>query len=177
MTLLKKYFVVDASCLIILHKIQALDIMKKMMMNEYPFIITAKVKEEVKNIEDIIKCLSCDNLIEDEIPDQQIYDRIDRRFPMLGKGEKSVISVSLQNKYAPNCTILDDGIARKKAEILGIPIHGTLWLIEKFYKLCMIAKNVALAYLRKIRNSRFRIDPKIILEFIRRISANNQKSE
>ena len=89
---------------------------------------------------------------------------------MLGKGEISVLSIYQQNLYAPQCTILDDGVARRKAEILGVNKHGTIWLIEKAFFKCLILKETAIYYLEEILKSRFRIDPEIIKQSIRKIS-------
>ena len=167
---MEKYFIVDASCIIILTKIQASKLIKKLLSKGYRFIISKEVKEEVTDINSLIEEIDDDNLIVDVIPDRCIYDQIDMRYPMLGKGEKSVLSIYQQNVYSPQYAILDDGVARRKADDLGIKKHGTLWLIEKAFFKCLIMKETAICYLNKILRSRFRIDPALIMESIRKIS-------
>jgi len=145
------HLITDATFLICLDNINNLNLISMMLNKGYYFIITAKVMEEITNIDEIIKKIGIhNNLFIGIIPDDEIFKRIDNRYPELGDGEKSVISVYLENKYNPCCALLDDKKADKIAKSLKMSSHGTIWFIEECFNRNIITKGEALNVLKNI---------------------------
>jgi len=130
----------DTSCLIILHKIGELGLLRQLYDR---VIITHEISEEYG--EQLPEWIEVGNLKDKR--KQQLLEM------QIGKGEASAIALALE--IMPELIILDDYKARKVAEHLGIRFTGTLGVIIK-------AKNTGIIdsvkpFLLKIRETNFRI--------------------
>jgi predicted nucleic acid-binding protein len=130
----------DTSCLIVLSKINELEILKKLYSE---VIVTEEVVNEfVIPLPDWFLIKSPKDKTKQQILEIQI-----------DKGEASSIALALEYK---ECTlILDDSKARKVAETLGLKITGTIGILikakqQKFFPLLK-------PILDKIKNSGFHL--------------------
>ena len=141
-----KTIISDTSCLIILTKIGALELLQKV----YGQIITTLdiAKEYGEVLPDWIEIAT----VTDKYRQQLLEMQID-------KGESSAIALALET---PNSTkILDDYKARKVAERLGITFTGTIGVIIKA-KLSGIIPSIK-PILEKIKQTDFRLSAEIEL--------------
>ncbi|MCW7479427.1 DUF3368 domain-containing protein [Leptospira bandrabouensis] len=113
----------NTSCLILLSKIQQLDLLKSLYNS---IIITETVKAEfAENIPNFIKIKN---------PNQEFS--VKSLEQILDSGEASTIALALESKNS--LVILDDLKARKIAKNLGLKITGTLGILAKAKKLGII---------------------------------------
>jgi len=113
----------NTSCLILLSKIQQIDILKSLYKT---VIITDTVKTEFgENIPDFIKIKN---------PIQEFS--VKSLEQILDSGEASTIALALESK--DSLVILDDLKARKIAKNLGLKITGTLGILTKAKKVGLI---------------------------------------
>ncbi len=113
----------NTSCLILLSKIQQLDLLKSLYNS---IIITDTVKAEFgENIPNFIKIKN---------PNQEFS--VKSLEQILDSGEASTIALALESKNS--LVILDDLKARKIAKNLGLKITGTLGILAKAKKLGII---------------------------------------
>jgi len=151
-----KVIISDTSCLIILTKIGALDLLYQLYKK---VTITQDIQLEYGDkLPDWIKI----KRVKDQYRQQLLEMHIDR-------GEASAIALAMET--AKSIVILDDYKARKVAELLGISVTGTVGVIIK-------AKNSGIIssikpYLEKIRETNFRISDE--LEQIALGEANEKK--
>ncbi|MCG6154082.1 DUF3368 domain-containing protein [Leptospira bandrabouensis] len=113
----------NTSCLILLTKIQQLELLKSLYKS---IIITDTVKAEFgENIPNFIKIKN---------PNQEFS--VKSLEQILDSGEASTIALALESK--DSLVILDDLKARKIAKNLGLKITGTLGILAKAKKLGII---------------------------------------
>jgi predicted nucleic acid-binding protein len=130
----------DTSCLIILTKIEELDLLRQLYNK---VTITQEIFIEFgEQIPDWIEVRQVNDNFRKQLLEMQI-----------DKGEASAIALSME--LGKNILIIDDWKARKIAERLGLCVTGTLGVIIK-------AKNNGIItsikpYLEKIRETNFRI--------------------
>jgi predicted nucleic acid-binding protein len=136
----------DTSCLILLSKINALDILKKLYKNI--FVTEDVLKEYGLEIPDWIRIKSPSDKVKQQILETQ-----------LGKGESSSIALAVELKEC--VLILDDQKARKIAEILGLKITGTLAILIKAKQKGHIISFKSV--LNKIKSSGFHISKSLEL--------------
>lgn len=86
------------------------------------------------------------------------YDELKRRYPMLGKGELSIIQwgLNLKDTCSYHC-VLDDLKARKIATSLGLSISGSVGLIVILKEKNKYSKYKIDEIIDSIENSNFRI--------------------
>jgi len=77
----------------------------------------------------------------------------------LGRGEAETIVIALENQLI---AVLDDRIARRKAENAGIKFFGTLRVLRHLYDKDIISKDELIKLLEKLRNLGFRISDNVI---------------
>ncbi len=150
--MLDNIVILDASCLIILAKIEQLDLLEKVYGS---VITTEEVAQEfgevlpnwitVKQIKDIQK--------------QQILEL------HIDKGEASVIALALEKEKS--LVVLDDYKARKTAEKLGVSYTGTLGIIIKAKKMGIIERVKPL--LDMIRPTNFRLSKELEQEVLKKV--------
>lgn len=128
----------DTSCLILLSKIDELDLLR---ISDQVFITSTILKEFGKPLPNWIKILD---------PQDRHYQKILELD--LDHGESSAIALSLEMDNA--ILIIDDLKGRKVAEQLNLRFSGTFGLILKAKKLGMIAQVGPI--LEKIKNTNFR---------------------
>ena len=149
MRLNSKIIVSDTSCLILLLKIDELDILKEMSNKIY---VTSIIKEELKQ----------------ELPDWiQILDPKDKHYQSileldLDKGEASAIALMLELDDA--ILLIDDLKGRKIAEKLSLRFSGTFGLLIKAKQIGII-KSVK-PILDKIRLTNFRFSEKLFIDIL-----------
>lgn len=142
---MQKTIVSDTSCIILLKKINQLNLLKQLFGK---IIITREVEEELSGVlPDFFKIQNAKD------PN---YMKILRTF--LDKGEASVIALALQQE---DCLlIIDEYKGRKEAKSLGIKITGTLGVL-------LLAKEKGLIkelkpLMDQIKNTNFRINELLI---------------
>lgn len=142
--------IADASCLIALTNIEALNLLKELYSEIY---ITSEIAIEFgENLPQWIKIVAVKNT-----KYQQILDLL------LDKGEASAIAMAME--YSNVLLILDDLKGRKEAQRLGFRITGTLGLLFKAKTLGLIEKITP--YIKKLKEKGFRISPKIEEDILR----------
>ncbi len=145
-----KTIISDTSCFIILSKIGELDLLKKV----YGQIVTTS---------DIVEEFG--ETLPDWVIIENVSDKSRQRILELqiDRGESSAIALALE---IPKSTlILDDFIARKIAQQLGISFTGTIGVIIKA-KLNGIITSIK-PYLEKIKETNFRISAEIELQALK----------
>ena len=147
---MRKIVIADTSCLILLYKIDELDLLRQLYGKVF---ITQDVADEfIQRVPDWI----------------EVVQEVDKQYQALlemeiDRGEASSISLAL--KMGDVTLILDDYKARKVADKLGLTYTGTFGLIAKS-KLDGIIESV-IPIIAKIRNTNFRISEKVIEETLR----------
>ena len=145
--------IADTSCLIVLTKIGALDLLKELYEEVY---ITDEIALEYG----------------ESIPDWIIIKNVKNKkyqqllHLLLDLGESSAIALSLEMDNV--LLILDDLKGRKEAEKLGCRITGTLGVLFKAKKVGLISE--LKTYIEKLKSAGFRISYKVIEEILRRSS-------
>lgn len=147
---ISKIIISDTSCLILLIKINELDLLNK-FSNEV--VITSIIKNELNinlplwiKVEDP-KNLNYQNLLELE----------------LDKGEASAIALMLEKKDA--ILLIDDLKGRKVSEKLNLKYSGTLGLILKAKQAGIIPSVKSI--IEKIKSTNFRFSEQLIDEIIK----------
>jgi len=167
---LNKKFIVDASFLILLNNQNRLDLIKKCVDRCNIFYIPKNVEDEIHNFDEIKNIINNkDKYICNMVPDDKIFNRIYNRYPSLGKGEISVMSLYLEKLDYDYCCLLDDDKARIIAESQNIKKHGSIWFIEKCYYWGFLSQNDALDFLNEVKSSPFRISRFLIDETISKV--------
>ena len=140
-----KIIVSDTSCLIILHKISKLDLLKSLFGE---IAITKTIASEFgKEIPNFIKI---------ENPKEKKYKKVLEL--LLDSGEASAIALSLEKD--DSLLILDDAKARREAEQLNLNYTGTLGILIIAKKKGLI--NSITEIIEEIRKTDFRISEAFI---------------
>jgi len=162
--------IINASPLIIFGKLNRLDILKKMyknikISNEVYHEVTIKgieknlkdaliIKESINNHEiDIIKLNKEFSPIAQKI--EVIYD--------IDKGEAETIALALQLKEKE--VIIDEASAREAVKSINIQPIGSLRVLLLAYKSKFISKAEIKEILNEMENSKYRLSPKVLIEF------------
>lgn len=147
----------DTSCLILLHKIGELELLKTVGKRVF---ITKDIKLELGGI--------LPSWINVREPKDKHYQRILELD--LDKGEASAIALSLEMDYS--IIILDDLKGRKIAEKLSLRYTGTLGLILKAKQIGAIEKVKPI--LDKIRKTNFRFNESLLTFVINEAGEQSQ---
>lgn len=145
----------DASVLIILDKINHLELLNEVYGNVYttPEI----VKEYGKPLPFWVKISKPKDSLKQKVIETQ-----------LDQGESSAIALALENQNS--LIIIDDLKARKYAKKLGLACTGTLGVINKAKELGVISEIKPI--INQLQQTNFRISDKVIEEILNR---NNEK--
>ncbi len=144
-----KVVLLDASCLIVFHKILKMELLKEV----YPNLgVTSEVAKEFK-----LKLPDSFNILEANNNYRKLLET------QLDSGEASMIAFALENSNT--LLILDDQKARKLAKKLKLTISGTLGVISKAKKLGLISEVRPL--LDEIRKTDFRLSKELIQKFLK----------
>lgn len=137
--------ITDASCFIILHKIDALDLLHQLFST---ILTTPEIAEEYGiNLPEWVTVIS--------VRDKKLQNDLAQ---VVDPGEASAIA--LAHEIESNFLITDDLQARKLAAKLGLTIIGTLGILLRAKQKSLI---VLLApYLEKISKTNFRISGELI---------------
>jgi predicted nucleic acid-binding protein len=142
--------IADTSCFILLHKINEIDILKKVFSS---VVTTPEIAEEFgKTLPEWIEIKSPLNKKYQEI----LAIEVDY-------GEASAIALAIENLNS--LTILDDQRARKFADKLNLNYTGTLAIFIKAKELGIIS-NVKFV-LEKIQKTNFRLSHKVLGDILR----------
>lgn len=134
----------DTSCLILLEKIEELNLLHKLYGQ---VTITPEIAEEFdKNLPYWVKIKS---------PANKIYQQILEA--SLDKGEASAIALAIELRNS--ILVIDDLKGRKYAEKVGLTITGSLGIIVQTKKSGKISS--VKPYLKKIKNTDFRISDEL----------------
>lgn len=145
-----KIVIADTSCLIVLTKINELDLLNLLYKN----IVTTK--EVAKEFDEPLPTWITLNEISDKHVQQLLELQVDA-------GEASAIAFALETD---DCTIiLDDFKARKLAKKLGLKITGTIGIVVKAKQKGVIPS--IKPYLEKIRNANFYLSAEIELQALK----------
>ena len=144
-----KIVISDTSCLILLHKINELDLLKKV----YEKVSTTK---EIAN--EFGETLPIWITIE-EVEDKKYQNFLETQIDI---GEASAIALASEKEKA--LLLLDDLKARKLAQKLNLNFTGTLGIINKAKQIGKI--NAVKPILDKLLSTNFRISQKIIDEIL-----------
>ena len=147
---MRKTIISDTSCLIILSKIDELDLLRKI----YGEITTTSViaDEFGEQLPEWIQIQNSNDKVRLQILELQI-----------DKGESSAIALAME--ISESTLILDDYKARKVAESLGLTYTGTIGIIIKA-KLENIIPSIK-PYLQKFKETNFRITAEIELQALK----------
>lgn len=149
-----KVIIADTSCLIVLSKINELQILQK-LYNQ--ILITPEIQNEFNEpLPDWIKV----ETLKDKLLFQSLQLSLD-------KGEASAITLSLEQSER-TLLIIDERKGRKFANELGITIIGTIGIFLKAKTLNLIPSVKEI--LQKLNSTDFRISDKMIQEILK--SAN-----
>lgn len=136
--------IVDTSCLIVLSKIDEIDLLKNAYKN---VVATPEVAAEFDEGQpDWIRIVPPTDKLRQQIIEMQV-----------DRGEASVMTLALEKQ--DSTVIIDDLKARKMAEQLGLKITGTVGVIIKARKRNIIRS--VKPYLKRIRQTDFYITDEI----------------
>lgn len=145
-----KFVIADTSCLIILSKINELDLLHQIYGN---IITTLEVAKEFNEpLPDWITV--------NEVSGKDVQQLLELQIDV---GEASAIALALETTNS--IIILDDFKARSLANKLGLKVTGTVGVIIKA-KLRGIIPSIK-PYLKKIRNTNFHLSTELELHAIR----------
>ena len=162
--------IINASPLIILAKINKLEILKK----TYGGIeIASSVYQEV--VVNGLRIYSRDALIAKEQIDSRNIDVLDLRPEFaekakkiesiygidIGEAETIALALQLNNKEI----VIDEIDAREAAKAFGIKPIGTLRVLLTAYKNSLISKTEIKRLVIEMENSKYRLSPKVLIEF------------
>lgn len=146
---MSKLIIADTSCLIVLEKIERLDLLKSMFEE---IVITEEVRDEFREIkEDWIKVIN----VKDTKRQQLLEFELD-------KGEASAIALALENEGST--VLIDERKGRKIAEDLGIKIKGTLGVLVE----AKLKNKIDSLFdeIMKLKNVEFRMSEKLIQQIL-----------
>lgn len=145
MSKISEIIISDTSCLILLSKIDEIDILKQVGSSVY---ITPEIKNEIGT--ELPKWILVKR------PKDKHYQKILELD--LDEGEASAIALSLE--FSNPVLILDDKKARKTAEKLNVRYSGTFGLILKAKQIGKVKKIRPL--IEKIKRTNFRFSEKLL---------------
>lgn len=125
--------VLDASIIISwCEELKDLKIMEELGSLGYDFIVPEEVVDELSDNEMTASVLE-EASIEDVDQDQK--HMLGTRYPMLGSGELAVMVLgkSLEKDGEDYLCVIDDGVARKKCENMGLNRTGTIGLFKTLH--------------------------------------------
>ena len=172
----KKLFILDSSViseLVILGIIEKLDDYRKMLHAE--IILPTLVQDELYNdnkVYSVLKSYIEKGSFKVVKPPEKIVKELRFRFFGLGDGEIGVLALAIVNQKEHTSMVIplmDDKKARKAARELGLPVHGTLWLLIEFARKRLIGKHIALNLLRMLPEHGFRLSEEILRAAKRKI--------
>ena len=143
--------ITDTSCLIVLSKIGALEVLNKLYKR---VVVSKEIAEEFGEI--------LPNFIEILEVKNKNYQRILEN--ILDKGESSAIALALELENV--LLVLDDLKARKEAQKMGFKITGSLGILFSAKEKNIISS--LKEYLNKLQETDFRISENIIFELLKR---------
>jgi predicted nucleic acid-binding protein len=146
-----KYVIADASVLIVLDKIEQLNLLKRIYQNIYT---TPEIAEEYGNP-------LPDWIIIESVKDKKYQKVIEMQ---VDKGEASAIALAIE--HGGSLLILDDLRARKLAKRLGLIFTGTLGVINKAKSIGVIDKIKPI--IEKLKSTDFRISEKVVEALLRK---------
>ena len=88
-------------------------------------------------------------------------------FPCLDRGEAEVLTLALA--YKPCHVIIDDKLGRIAVRMLGIEVHGTLYIIIMAIRKGLISSTKTLELLNRLEVSEFRLSTEVYLEMRKRL--------
>jgi predicted nucleic acid-binding protein len=97
-------------------------------------------------------------------PDTGRYNTLKNRYPNLGRGELEVMALAqelIDEGEDPLC-VLDDGLARKTANSLGLRYTGIIGILKRLKDSGKISRQECINIATTLEQSPFRIDPVII---------------
>lgn len=151
-------FVINASPLIFLAKLNALDLLRG-----HNIIVPLVVKEEILSKENIekerLEIFLRRKHVSVASPKKEI-----RFSQSLGKGEMQVIQIAIEKKISH--VILDDRRAWSFAKIHRLKVQGTLGIILISMKKGILKKKQAKQHILDLLRNGFYIDEKILLEVL-----------
>ena len=83
----------------------------------------------------------------------------------LGEGETIALAVEESTDYV----VLDDKLARRRAESMGLNVIGTLRVLRLMYDVGVINKEAFVEALKKLRETGFRISNKVINKLLEKL--------
>lgn len=146
---MSKLIIADTSCLIVLEKIERLDLLKSMFEE---IVITEDVRNEFREIKEVwIKVQN----VKDTKRQQLLEFELDR-------GEASAIALALENEGST--VLIDERKGRKIAEDLGIKIKGTLGVLIE----AKLKNEIDSLFdeIIKLKNVEFRMSEKLIQQIL-----------
>ena len=146
-----KMIISDTSCLIILHKIGELDLLRKV----YNSVTTTP---EVANE---FMCELPDWIHIEDVKDKKYQEFLETQIDW---GEASAIALAIEMQAS--LLLLDDLKARKLAAKLKIKVTGTLGVIHKARQIGVLEKVKPI--IEKLQSTNFRISENIIEELLRK---------
>lgn len=146
---MREIVIVDTSCLILLSKIDAFEILRALYKK---VMITPQVLEEYKN--------TLPEFIQLRIPaDSSLQQALGQ---ILGKGESSVIALGFE--IPDSLLVIDDRKARNVAKSMGFAVTGTLGMLVKAKQVGVIGQIKPL--LDKLPQTDFRISDTVIAKIL-----------
>lgn len=136
--------------------------------SEWKVGIPDLVMDEIGKITDLSQL----NNFEVYTVDKHHVEQLRDRFPTLGDGELSVLTLVLDHKEMKTGTdsslaILDDKVARGVATKLGITHFGTLRLLKLMFDSKIITHSEFNRYLKALRKTGFRFKESIVQELMK----------
>ena len=157
----------DSTCIIaFLGELQEPDLLVSFIQDGYRLIIPICVYQEIienpakNSLEHLLKTKKFFTSIEVEAKELEIFQAAN---PKLGKGECETMLLGMKAKHTEKryCCILDDRLARERAEKIGLKITGTIGLLQRLVKKERISLDIYNDHIRRLIAAGFRIDPKL----------------
>jgi predicted nucleic acid-binding protein len=157
--------IADSSCLVcVFEEINRPYILLDWIRRGYQIILTEEVYNELKENEKTISKVQPEivkgNIRVQSIITQEELNNFRVRYPILGKGESSVIltALKLNDQKRRYYAVLDDDKARKVAAKLGVNLTGTYGLLKKLKEKGYLDEKQFNLCKQDMGRSKFRID-------------------
>ena len=172
------YLIIDSSTIITLYELKSLNLLKK-LRSKVKIIIPIAVKRELSRGAHGIRVNNISSPIV-ELNIKEVRGEIKALLEGLGNGEREAIEIAYSIIHEGECdkviVVTDDFTARQRCKRLGIPVMGTLGLIDFAKRRRIITKNRALEIIDSIPSTSLYITQELLRQVKEKIMHQNLRS-
>ena len=159
--------IIDTSPIICLvEEIERPDLLHDVRAMNTEVVIPKGVKGEIVRdpSKTIVDSLCTDGIFTERSSNTARYTELRKRHPGLGKGEFQVFAISqemMDQGFNPLC-VVDDGLARKAAQSLGLNFTGIVGILKRLKQQGKLSQEDCSEIVQRLISSPFRINPDLL---------------